>query len=271
MKYKCPRCGYEATKLNHYETHIVRKNICKPIVNNVIPNLDNVIREYYICQHCSVEYADSTSFKGHVEICEQNSLKKELNALKKEFKEFKEMTLAKTNATNATNIHNGNVHNGDNISNVHNGDNIFVINNFINTEFNLTDNDVRHSLRQRENAVTSLIEKIHFNVSNPKNHNLYVTNYKTNKALVKKGDKWISVDGNEIVDDMIVDYHNKVFHPWSEKEERCYDDKNIYDNYLSATSSPESEKKMKKNVLHTMYIKKDIVMESKEKETNKMS
>ena len=42
-QYKCPRCGNVCAVLGRYKSHISRKHICLPIINDVIPTPSNVI------------------------------------------------------------------------------------------------------------------------------------------------------------------------------------------------------------------------------------
>lgn len=41
VTYSCPRCGFVARQLSHYRNHIARKQICKPLIANVIPTILN--------------------------------------------------------------------------------------------------------------------------------------------------------------------------------------------------------------------------------------
>ncbi len=258
MKYTCPRCDYEADNLDHYKSHINKQKVC--IGNDIIPTLDNVIIQQYRCQYCPKKYSDSKSFKKHVENCKQIKLENEVAELKQQVAELKQVLIQ---TQSVTNVNNGVVNN-----NVHNGDNNFVINNFANTDIKLTDNEVRQIMRQRENAIKSLVEKIHFDKSRPENHNVYISNYKNNQAFIKKEGKWVSDEGNDIVDNMITDYHNSVFHPWSEKIDIKEGDKELYDIYYESTNNKESEEKMRKDLIKLLHNKKDIVIESKEREMN---
>ena len=42
--YICPRCGYEKTRHSDMVKHLNRKNMCKPLIEDIIPTIDNIIK-----------------------------------------------------------------------------------------------------------------------------------------------------------------------------------------------------------------------------------
>ena len=54
-------------------------------------------------------------------------------------------------------------------------------------------------------AVRQLIEKMHFNLDHPENHNLKSTNQKSKYVQIMEGNTWISKDKQEVITDLIIE------------------------------------------------------------------
>ena len=53
--------------------------------------------------------------------------------------------------------------------------------------------------------VSTLVEQVHFNRNKPENHNVYISNIRTNYALVYDGDDWKLKEREEILQQLIDD------------------------------------------------------------------
>ena len=71
----------------------------------------------------------------------------------------------------------------------------------------LTDNDILKCLNHSNFCIPRLIEKIHFDVNKPENHNVYISNLKNKYVMMYDGEKWNCKDRddqiNSLIDDII--------------------------------------------------------------------
>ena len=89
MKYNCPRCGYEAERLDHYNKHLKRKQICLPILKDI--SLDEEKEKYlskreaiYKCEFCDRKFTTRSAIAQHNVHCNYKKyvLLKEVEKLK---------------------------------------------------------------------------------------------------------------------------------------------------------------------------------------------
>ncbi len=72
--YNCDRCGYQTYKKYLLIKHLKRKNLCSPIINNVLPkDIINVLKqEYkYKCIYCDKKYLNRISKFRHQKKCKE--------------------------------------------------------------------------------------------------------------------------------------------------------------------------------------------------------
>lgn len=83
MIYKCPRCGYECDTINSMKTHLAIKTTCKPIINDIAPNNNNIITidNDIKCTFCDKRLVNHYSLKRHTDTCKAKKDKEISNRL----------------------------------------------------------------------------------------------------------------------------------------------------------------------------------------------
>ena len=220
VNYKCIRCGYITTKRCNFKDHISRKNICKPILEDIsiesikthyniirttnipqnttlsntnIPQNATILYNTYNCSYCNKKLSRNDSLQRHLKICkkkkESNILilnqNEELLNIKKELEELKQSK----NITNNTNNTNNN-----NINTTNNNTQNIIINNYGEENIKyLKSKDFKYLLSNVSDAIPKLIKYIHFNEEHPENHNIKYTNKDGPYFEIMKNNKWILV------------------------------------------------------------------------------
>jgi hypothetical protein len=86
VNFKCPRCGEIFNRHDRYIRHTQGKNVCHPLLNEVIPSEYNCITvpNNIFCEYCNKSFMDEFSLKRHLEICKKKKLIDEENKKNKE-------------------------------------------------------------------------------------------------------------------------------------------------------------------------------------------
>jgi hypothetical protein len=76
VNFKCPRCGEIFNRNAKYIRHIQSKNMCYPILENVIPSENNYISisNNIFCDYCDKSFMDQYNLKKHFEVCIKKKL-----------------------------------------------------------------------------------------------------------------------------------------------------------------------------------------------------
>jgi uncharacterized protein involved in tolerance to divalent cations len=204
IEYKCKRCGYTVKLIADYKKHLNRKNICKPLLEDVpidvIPSKKKINK--YECLNCSNTFAHSSSLYRHQKKCiidnsPNNKIKSFEEQIKELTKKIKEME-----SKNNTNINTQN----NNYNNT-----VININAYGTHTPSITYNELEKLLKiGARSAITRLIETNHFNKEKPENMNFYISNYKDNIGRVYDGETWIMKDGDELVNEIYDLYQSLV-------------------------------------------------------------
>lgn len=176
--YECPRCGYGTQNIHYFRKHLSRKNICDPILSDVL--LDESKRLHmpallgFDCDYCERKFSNKQAKSKHMNRCDSrpsssNERIKELEALvaekEEEIKRIKE-SIAPTVVQNviAPTI----------VQNVAQ-QNIIVINSLgSENKSSLTPEFMLECVKKKIMGLIDLIQKKHFDQSKPENHNIRV-------------------------------------------------------------------------------------------------
>jgi len=128
VKYKCLRCGYIASQRSHFKNHINRKNICKPILEDISMEqikiyykIDNYTDLLHIaspncsklfynksnatCEYCLKTFSRNDSLQRHLKTCKKKNTSnvltinqnEETNKIKSEIEQLKNMKQTELN------------------------------------------------------------------------------------------------------------------------------------------------------------------------------
>lgn len=69
VNYQCQRCGHETKKKSDIKVHMNRKNLCKPILNDVSPSYIDISKVPHKCSNCDFVTIYKDRFDEHIESC----------------------------------------------------------------------------------------------------------------------------------------------------------------------------------------------------------
>jgi hypothetical protein len=216
--YKCERCHYTTTRYSNLKNHLKKKNVCPPKFSNqsreqLLIQLDKTKRSMnvlqianstiYTCEFCNNTYKSRQARYKHKKTCEKKKIYDELEKknnteqlIIKLHTQVKKLMEEKNLGTIdtidlSTNTGNNIAGNDVNQNNTQNNQQI-NIDNFITDNSkkvhvsnygdedisHITDKEFKEMIKDPYNAMTRLINAIHFNDSKPENQNLRIPNIK---------------------------------------------------------------------------------------------
>lgn len=300
VNYQCPRCGFKTKIKTKYTSHLSRKYICKNIICD--DNLNNEYLKFninknkmsakcqpqnnqmsakcqpqynqmsakcqpnvslksnflddddeYECKFCNNIYKHRQSLHKHFKKCifkkEKEDMMKLVNKLneqlEKKDKQIDEL-IKKTGVTNITNIQN----------------NIKLLP-YKNTDTShLTDNDYYNCIKHSNFCIPHLIEKIHFNPEKPENHNIYISNFKNNYAMIYDGYKWTLRDRDDEIINLIDEKEyilEQKLEEWIENGEKYPDAMKKFDRYLEKKENDKVLNKVKNEIKLMLFNNRNII------------
>jgi len=189
----------------------------------------------YKCNYCEKEYVHNQSLYKHNKKCKEkikeeevkdsmdklvkllneqlkeqkkelkeknNQIKEKDNQLKKELdkrdKQIKEQNKQIDELIKKAGINNSNI-----TQNIQNNIKLLA---YKDTDIsNITDKNIISCMNHSNMCVPYLIKMIHLDPKKPENHNVYISNLKNGYIMVYDGDKWDTLNREEIIEDMIND------------------------------------------------------------------
>ncbi len=238
VEHTCIRCGYKTNRKQNLKNHLTRKNLCKPIIEDVcrykilisngfvkeariykpttkIPQNNtflsqNNTKKIYKCEFCKKSYSRIDSLNRHKKnyckeknkICDQVELLiKEMTIIKEEnLKKDKQIEQLIKQLESANNK--PNINRGT-INNANNQCNI-IINNFGEEQIKyISDKTFKKLLSTPISAIPKLIELKHFNPNHPENHNIRITNIHDKYAKIYKDRKWLTQHKKDVIQELV--------------------------------------------------------------------
>lgn len=151
----------------------------------------------------------------------------------------------------------------------------YFINNYGDEDVSrITKRDFLRIFKTRKMSIPKVIEMIHFNKDLPQNHNVYISNYKDNYALIFTDNKWKIIDKNEILRKLIFDSRDlleteflefKASELKNKMDERSME---LFQDYLDNVEDDNIMNGLKETIKLLLYNEKDMVIELKRKITN---
>lgn len=207
----CKRCGYTTKVVFDLKSHLKRKYVCSPILEDIDVNIlynecfEKKIKNYN-CDYCDKSYSYLSGKNFHLKTCSKKiefelQQTNQLELLKKEFEDYKkenprqlDETGVKTIITNNNNITNNTINTINNIT----------INAFGKEDIQYLSNDPKYMqimlncLNTKEQGIMHLIKYIYFNPEHPENHNVKKPIKNDNYMKTYNGKEWnlsIATDG----------------------------------------------------------------------------
>ena len=248
----CDKCSKMYSSISSYNRHI-RLNRCKIKTNEMV------------CNYCDKSFKSKQSRQNHEIKC-KDTRDKEIKKLNDKIIELEK--IVKSNQPSTTNnIVNNNNNNNTQIN--------YFINNYGNEDVShISKRDFLRIFKTRKMSIPKFIEMLHFNKDVPQNHNVYISNYKDNYALIFSDNKWKIIDKNEILRKLIFDSRDLLETEFDEfkaselKNKMDQRSMELFQEYLNNVEEDTIMNGLKETIKLLLYNEKDMVIEFKRKITN---
>jgi hypothetical protein len=150
----------------------------------------------HVCGNCKKTYGSSFNLKRHMETVCVNSanILREVTELRKQVTELRqEMANSSIRVSNSIN------HTMTNSNNV----TIHLVNFGEECFSSLTKEEILKIIGSRYSGLHQYVEQTHLNDRLPEQHNVYLSNLRANECKVNSGQKWITRETSEVVDEII--------------------------------------------------------------------
>ena len=292
--YLCKCCEFRTKLKGDYKRHLKTNkhktmffestivNNSQHKVNNESTQSQHCSETEHVCKYCDKVFKHKQSMYRHIKYyCKKNNdegIHEYVNLLNEKEQEIKEKDLAlKQNQFQLDKIEKQidlltkklqikNINNGVYIEgNLHNIQNIHLnLLNFNETNYEyLTDKDYIKCIKDCNNCVKTLIEKVHFNKNHPENMNIYISSIKGNFIMVFRENKWHLKNRKEQIDDLY-EYNELMLENWYND----YHDKypHIIKSFKKYLQNKENDdefiQRIKDELLLVLYNQRDLIKES---------
>ena len=221
--YTCPRCGYFTDRKYNMKTHIQRKMICEPLIDDVDISLleDEILfsKEKDIFCACGKGFISRYGYTKHKSHCsEKDSYEDDLASKIKEME--KEICKLKSTAGQNTN-YNYNTNN-INSNNTINNNIVIQLTDFGNENMSHLGKDFfRGCLMNGALGVLQVIEKVWFDDEHPENFNIRLASLKNMLVQYYKHPGWEICGFHDAIDKMIGISQNKIVIESKVKDLEC--------------------------------------------------
>lgn len=203
-KYVCDRCGHESKTKGNLIQHLKKQKECpdtfsKETREALIKSLTRVSTKPKIhgCSFCDLKFSFLQGKHQHMKICPknpQNELIAKVNSMEKIIEKLQNELVQRGSSTVNNTVIQSQQNNSINI----------ILNNYGNeTAPQLTHEFLNNCLLNPTKGLPSLIEKIHYNVELPENHNLRHKSTKQNLFQKFIGSNWHDCDASNTLDELI--------------------------------------------------------------------
>lgn len=223
--FECSKCNETFTSNNDLNHHYI--NSCKPKIKSLTKSLTKYKNNenQYTCQHCHSIFSRKDNLLRHIEkYCKnKDEDKPDLNQEKIDqmqeliVKLSEELSIAKQSRINIPNSVNVN---SNNINSNNQTVNIQLVAFGKEDRSKLTDLEILKIMKKGYYSVPELLKLINFDKEKPENHNMYISNLKSDNVHVFDGEKWKSVNRTETIDNLFDDGRNFLLNKVEELNER---------------------------------------------------
>jgi len=254
---------------------------------NTKNTLNNTKSEEFKCKYCEKIYSRIDSLNRHLKICKEkkkddevkqsmSELVKLLNKkleekdkqLERQNKKFdKELQKRDKELEKQLSIKDKHIEElikkaGINNNTINVQNNIKLLS-YSNTDrSHLTDKDILKCLKHSNFCIPHLIEKVHFDVNKPENHNLYISNLKNKYVMMYDGNKWECKDRDEQINNLIDDNEGIIeykLEEWIENGGKYPEMMRKFNRYIEKKDNDKVINKIKDEIKLLLYNNRNIV------------
>ena len=152
------------------------------------------------------------------------------------------------------------INNSNNTINVQN--NIKLLSYSDTDRSHLTDRDILKCLSHSNFCVPHLIEKVHFDINKPENHNVYISNLKNKYVMLYDGNQWNCKDRDEEICNLFDDNNEVIEHrldEWIENGKKYPDAMRKFNRYIEKKDNDLVVNKIKDEIKLLLFNKRDVV------------
>lgn len=204
VKFACDRCGHETKTKGNLIQHLKKQKVCpdtfsKETRESLIKLLTRVSDKpkKHDCSFCDSKFSFLQGKHQHMKICPknpQNELLAKVNSMEKVIEQLKNELEQRAPST----------YNNTVIQSQHNNSINIILNNYGNeTSPQLSHEFLNNCLLNPTKGLPSLIEKIHYNIEIPQNHNLRHKSAKQNLFQKFIDSNWHDCDASNTLDELI--------------------------------------------------------------------
>tara|TARA_B100000902_G_C27313537_1_gene919872 strand:+ start:2305 stop:3231 length:927 start_codon:yes stop_codon:yes gene_type:complete len=237
------------------------------------------------CSFCNKKYVHNQSLHKHLKICKEKKkdeevkesmtelvtllnmqlqeqkeqMKEERKILNNQIKDIKK-ELSKRDKQIDELIKKTGINNSNNTINVQN--NIKLLSYSDTDRSHLTDKDILKCLSHSNFCVPHLIEKVHFDINKPENHNVYISNLKNKYVMMYDGNKWNCKDRDEEISNLFDDNNEVIEHrleEWIENGKKYPDAMRKFNRYIEKKDNDLVVNKIKDEIKLLLFNKRDVV------------
>ena len=126
----------------------------------------------------------------------------------------------------------------------------------------LTDNDILKCLKHSNFCIPHLIEKVHFDINKPENHNIYISNLKNKYVMIYDGNKWECKDRDEQIMNLIDDNESIIeykLEEWIENGNKYPKMMKQFNRYVEKKDNNIVINKIKDDIKLLLYNNRTVV------------
>ena len=251
----------DATKLTHDTTELTQDTT----------ELTQDIKKKFECKFCKKSFSRYDSLNRHLKTCKEKKEEEEVKEsmtelvklLNKQNDDLKQ-ELKKRDEQIDELIKKSGINNSNNTINIQN--NIKLLS-YRDTDIShLTDNDILKCLDHSNLCIPHLIEKIHFDINKPENHNVYISNLKNNYVMIYDGIKWNLKDRDEEISNLINDKTGMIEHrleEWIENGRNYPVAMKKFNRYLDKKENDKVLNTIKNEIKLLLYNNRSIIKTDK--------
>jgi DNA-directed RNA polymerase subunit RPC12/RpoP len=231
-QYFCKFCKKQFTRKDSLSKH--QNNRCK-----IMKNIENPLEKIY--QNLLMELNQQKESQKEI-LTQMQKQKKEIDMLKKENKKLKRTKIINNTQNNTTNYIQINPFGDENIKKI-------------------TNKGWRNIFRLNYGSIMKLIEHTHFNEKFPENSNIYISNIKSDHAMVYDGKKWNLHPRDETIENLIDNKTDCLENKFFEIIDNLDDDlKKKFTEFLDNSDDNDYINGLKNDIKLLLYNKRDIPM-----------
>ncbi len=247
----------KTTQKNHILPHKYSQDDCK----------DDCEDDINQCEYCKKVLSSYKNLWRHLKTCKKKkeeddakqSMKDLVNLLNEKNKELNKQ-LEKRDKQIDELIKKAGINNSTITNNIQNNIKLLA---YDNTDIsNITDKDIMKCMNHSNMCVPYLIKMIHLDPEKPENHNVYISNLKNGYIMVYDGDKWDTLNREELIDNIISDKQGLIeerVENWIEKGKKYPTIMKKFERYLEKKEINIVINKIKEEIKFMLYNNKSLI------------